>query len=196
MKHPRLAIIGKTMRIPRCLPAIALFLLPLSRADVRTCLCDVAVPASLEARECGLCKEAEKQPADIPYFFLRDANPNKPHRWLVLPRFHGDHPQLLAEMTPEQRTGYWSAAIAKAREEWPNDPWGIALNSTEKRSQCHIHMHIGKLLPDVEDDRFVTVDGPSQIPVPRDGDGVWVHEVNGRLHAHIEEPAGELKLER
>src|SRR5450756_2831670 len=117
------AIIVKTMmRISRCLPVIALCLLPLSRADVRACLCDAAIPETLEARECGLCKEAEKQPADVPYFFLRDTNPNKPHRWLALPRFHGNHPQQFIEMTRQQRTGYWSAAIAKARETWPNDP--------------------------------------------------------------------------
>src|ERR1035441_10343137 len=122
-------IIRKTMmRIPRCLPVIALCLLPLSRADLRACLCDVAIPETLEARECGLCKEVEKQPPDVPYFFLRDTNPLKPHRWLALPRFHGNHPQQLAEMTAEQRTGYWSAAIAKARDTWPNDPWGIAAN--------------------------------------------------------------------
>ena len=42
------------MRIPRSLPAMALLLLPLSRADVRGCLCDIATPATLEARECGL----------------------------------------------------------------------------------------------------------------------------------------------
>src|ERR1019366_2321677 len=148
---PPPAIIGKTMRIPHCLPVIALCLLPLSRADVRICHCDVAIPVTLEARECSLCKEAEKQPTDTPYFFLRDTNPNKPHRWLAIPRFHGNHPQQLAEMTPQQRTGYWAAAIAKARETWPNDPWGIALNSTERRSQCHLHPHIGQLLPHVVD---------------------------------------------
>jgi CDP-diacylglycerol pyrophosphatase len=191
------AIIVKTMmRISRCLPVIALCLLPLSRADVRACLCDAAIPETLEARECGLCKEAEKQPADVPYFFLRDTNPNKPHRWLALPRFHGNHPQQFTEMTPQQRTGYWSAAIAKARETWPNDPWGIALNSTERRSQCHIHLHIGKLLPNVADDHFVAVDQPADIPVPRDGDGVWIHPVDGRLHVHAEVPNGELNLER
>ena len=184
------------MRIPQCLPAIVLLLLPLSRADVRTCLCDVAVPATLEARECGLCKEAEKQPADLEFFFLRDTNPLKLHRWLALPRFHGEHPQQLTEMTPAQRTGYWSAAIAKAKAEWPADPWGIALNSTFKRSQCHIHLHIGKLIAEAEDDHFVTVDGPANIPVPKDGDGVWIHPVNGKLHVHIEKPDGELKLER
>src|SRR5665647_2012325 len=145
----------KTMRIPRCLPVIALCLLPLSRADVRACLCDLAIP-----------------------------------------RFHGNHPQQFIEMTPQQRTGYWSAAIAKARETWPNDPWGVALNSTERRTQCHIHLHIGKLLPNLADDHFAVVDQPADIPVPRDGDGVWIHPVDGRLHVHAEVPNGELNLER
>jgi len=184
------------MRIPMCLPAVALCLLPLSRADVRACLCDVAIPETLEARECGLCKEAEKQPADATYFFLRDVNLNKLHRWLALPRFHGNRPQQFLEMTPEQRTAYWSAAIAKAREAWPNDPWGIALNSTERRTQCHMHLHIGKLLPNVPDNDFTVVDGPADIPVPRDGDGIWIHPVEGRLHVHAAVPNGELNLER
>src|SRR6266567_35619 len=158
------------MRIQRSLPAIALLLLPLSRADVRGCLCDVAVPATLEARDCGLCKEVEKQPADIPYFFLRDTNPTKQHRWLALPRFHGGHPQLMSDMTSEQRAGYWAAAISKAREVWGDQGWGVALNGTEKRTQCHIHIHIGKLLPDYENDKFVVVDKPSEIPAPKDGE--------------------------
>jgi len=50
------------MRIPGYLSVIALCLLPLSRADVRACQCDVAIPETLEARECGLCKEAESNP--------------------------------------------------------------------------------------------------------------------------------------
>jgi CDP-diacylglycerol pyrophosphatase len=184
------------MRIPRTLPAIALLLLPMSRADIRECLCDIAVPATLEARECGLCKEAERQPADVQYFFLRDTNPTKPHRWLALPRFHGSHPQQLFEMTPEQRAGYWAAAMAKAGETWGDQGWGVALNSTIKRTQCHIHIHIGKLLPDYEDDHFVVVEKASDIPLPEPGNGVWVHPVGSHFHAHVNEPAGELKLER
>ena len=50
--------------------------------------------------------------------------------------------------------------------------------------------------PFVAHDRFVAVDKPSEIPVPRDGDGIWIHPAGARLHAHIEEPAGELKLQR
>src|SRR5258708_34050072 len=80
------------MCIPRCFPVMALCFLPLSRADVRACLCDVAVPETLEARECGLCKEAEKQPSGVPYLFLRDTNPNKSHRRLPLPPLHAGRP--------------------------------------------------------------------------------------------------------
>jgi hypothetical protein len=177
------------------LAAVSLFLLPLTRADVRTCGCDVTKPETLEARDCALCKEVEKQPADVQYFAIRDTNPTKPNRWIMLPRFHGNHPQQLLEMTPEQRAGYWAAAIAKAKEVWGND-WGIALNGTEKRTQCHIHIHIGKLLPDMENDHFVVVEGPAQIPVPKDGQGEWVHPVGGKLHVHTDEVAGELKLQR
>lgn len=184
------------MRTSRCLFLIVLCVLPLSRADVRNCLCDVAVPETLEARECGLCKEAEKQPAEPAYFFLRDSNPNKLHRWLALPRFHGNRPQQLNEMTPQQRTDYWTAAIAKAREAWPSDAWGIALNSTEKRSQCHLHFHIGKLLPNLPDEQFTVVDQPADIPVPNDGDGIWIHSAGARLHVHAGVTNGELNLER
>jgi len=174
---------------------MALLLLPYTSADTRNCQCDPSRPETMEARECSLCKEAEKQPADVRFFALRDTNPNKPNRWLMLPRFHGNPSQQLLEMSPEQRTAYWTAAIAKAHELW-GDAWGIALNSTERRTQCHIHLHIGKLLPGMENDRFVVVDGPADIPVPKDGDGIWIHPVGGKLHAHTGEPTGELKLQR
>jgi CDP-diacylglycerol pyrophosphatase len=183
------------MHSRRIFVAMALFLLPLSCADVRDCQCDPAKPETMEARECSLCQVAEKQPAGVQFFAVRDTNPNKPNRWVMLPRFHGNRPQQFLEMTPEQRTGYWTAAIAKAHEVW-GDEWGIALNATERRTQCHIHLHIGKMLPDTENDKFVAVDKPSELPVPRDGDGMWIHPAGARLHAHIEEPAGELKLQR
>jgi hypothetical protein len=183
------------MRRYRALAIIALSLLSATRADVRNCQCDVTIPATLDVRECSLCKEVEKYPMDVPFVFVRDASPNKPNRWLALPRFHGNHPQQLLEMTPQQRTAYWAAAIGKARELW-GEEWGIALNSTEKRSQCHIHIHIGKLLPDQEDGRFVVADGPEQIPLPGDGEGLWIHTAGNRYHAHMNEPAGELKLQK
>ena len=88
-------------------------------ADVRGCACDAAKPETLEARECALCREAEAQPSEPPVFFLKDNNPRKPNRLLVLPRAHGKGPNSLAGMTPEQRLLLWSAAIAKARPALP-----------------------------------------------------------------------------
>jgi hypothetical protein len=170
----------------------ALLLVPLD-ADVHGCLCDVARPESLLVRECSLCLLAEKQALDPPFFTIRDANPDKPDRWLALPRFHGSNPQELAGMTAAQRTAYWTVAIAKAHELW-GDAWGLAVNSLEDRSQCHMHIHIGQLSKGAEDAHFVMVDGPADIPLPRDGDGIWIHPVGGKLHAHWGDPEAEFRL--
>jgi hypothetical protein len=84
-------------------------------------------------------------------------------------------------------------AIAKAKELW-GDSWGLAINSLETRTQCHMHIHIGKLMDGMEDGRFVVVDGPADIPLPREGDGLWVHPAAGRLHVHWGNDSPELLL--
>ncbi len=170
-------------------------LLPLVRAQVGRCDCDVARPETMESRECGLCRAAEEQPPDVAYFAIRDANPTKPNRWLALPRYHGHNPQELSGMTAAQRTAYWTFAIAKAHELW-GEKWGLAVNDVGERSQCHMHIHIGKLGEGAEDDQFVVVDGPADIPLPREGDGIWVHPVAGKLHVHFGDPSPELLLMR
>jgi diadenosine tetraphosphate (Ap4A) HIT family hydrolase len=182
------------MRIFPYVAACAL-LLPAGLADVRTCACDAARPETLEARECSLCKLAAAQPQGTRFFFVRDANPNKPNRLLSLPAFHRRYPQDLSDLTPEERTAYWTETIAKARELW-GDHWGLAINSLERRSQCHMHIHIGKLRQGVESETFTVVDGPASIPLPREGDGLWVHSARGKLHVHTGDPAPELLLER
>jgi CDP-diacylglycerol pyrophosphatase len=184
------------MRSLPLLAGAALLLLQAGHADVRNCHCDITRPETLDVRECSLCKAAEAQPPDAPFFLLRDNNPNKPHRWLALPRFHGENPQHFANMTPEQRTAYWTFAIAKAHELWPADDWALAVNSLEKRTQCHAHIHIGKLREGVETETFTVVDSPAGIPLPLDGDGLWVHPAGGKLHVHIGNDAPELLLER
>jgi len=183
------------MRIFRGLGCAALLLLQASHADVRNCQCDVTRPETLAARECSLCKAVEEQPADTPFFTLRDANPNKPNRLLALPRTHGHNPQDLVDLPPDVRTAYWTFSIDKAREKW-GDGWGLAVNSLERRTQCHAHIHIGKLREGVETDQFTVVDGPAQIPLPREGDGLLVHPAGGKLHVHTGDPAPELLLER
>lgn len=166
------------------------------RADVRTCHCDPSNPSSMEEdRQCSLCIEAERQPPYLDVFFLKDKNPTKPNRLLALPRAHaaGGHP--LSSLSPETRHLLWAMSITKAQELWGND-WGIAYNGEEKRTQCHTHLHIGKLLPDQENTRSVTVAGPADIPAPTDGTGLWVHPVAGKLHVHLGEQVNEFVLMR
>jgi diadenosine tetraphosphate (Ap4A) HIT family hydrolase len=164
----------------------------IASADVRACACDVAKPESLAARECGLCREAENQPADVAVFFLKDINPRKPNRWLALPRAHIHG---LADMAPDARVTLWNAAVEKAKSLW-GAGWGLAMNGDERRTQCHTHIHIGKLLDGVENPDFVEVAGAPDIPVPKDGAGFWIHPVGGKLHVHSGEQVTEFVLMR
>lgn len=181
-----------------CLAAATIVLLSWLRipatADVRNCACDVTKPETLTSRECSLCEEAEKQPADVSFFFLKDKNPTKPNRLLILPRRHAEGSHALEALTADQRTALWTAAIDKGRELWGNN-WGVAYNGEERRTQCHTHLHIGKLLDGQENDRFIVVDGPAQIPLPGDA-GMWVHPVNGKLHVHAGDQVTEFVLMR
>lgn len=164
-------------------------------ADLRGCACDAAQPATLEARECSLCKAAEQQPEAPAVFFLKDLNPSKPNRTLALPRKHYAKGHALADMSAEERTELWTAAIAKGAELW-GDGWGVAYNGDERRTQCHGHVHIGKMNADAENEKFVVVALPGDIPVPENGAGLWVHPVNGKLHVHAGEQVTEFNLMR
>jgi diadenosine tetraphosphate (Ap4A) HIT family hydrolase len=171
---------------------LLILLASVALADVRNCACDAAKPETMVARECGLCREAENQPADVAVFFLKDINPRKPNRWLALPRAHV---HSLAAMTPATRHELWSAAIEKARSLWGAE-WGLAVNGDERRTQCHAHIHIGKLLDGVENADFVQIDGPAKIVIPTDGTGFWVHQVGTKLHVHPGEQVTEFVLMR
>jgi diadenosine tetraphosphate (Ap4A) HIT family hydrolase len=146
----------------------------------------------MEARQCGLCREAEKQPTDQPVFFLKDINPAKPHRWLALPRSHA---HSFAALSPAERTELWAGAIAKAKELFNDDSWGLATNGRAVVTQCHTHIHIGKLLAGIETDNFVTVSKPEEIPVP-ENEGFWIHPAGGKLHVHRGEQVTETVLLR
>ncbi len=175
---------------------VALALAGPSTADIADCMCDPAKPETMQRRECGLCREAEKQPSDAAVFFLKDINPRKPNRWLALPRSHGkDGAHTLQAMTAAERAELWTAAIRKAKELWGND-WGLAVNSDDSRTQCHMHVHIGKLLEGLETDTVRIVDGPAGIPVPADGEGLWIHAFGDRLHVHYGEEITETVLLR
>jgi hypothetical protein len=161
---------------------------------IGVCECDPASAEKMAARECGLCREADKQ-SEEEVFFLKDINPRKPNRWLALPRRHGPAHHPISEMTAKERAAFWTAAIAKARELW-GEEWGLAMNGDRSRTQCHAHVHIGRLLKGVETGNFIVVSGPAQIPVPKDGSGLWVHPAGGKLHVHLDEQITETVLLR
>jgi hypothetical protein len=175
------------------LPAIVLSLI---LADVRNCGCDVSKPETMAAANCSLCREAEKQPVDQGVFFLKDANPTKSNRTLALPRKHTPGPHSLSDLSAADRTELFTASIAKAREIW-GAGWGIAYNGVERRTQCHAHIHIGKLLDDAETGQdFLVLNSPAEIVVPTDGTGFWFHEVDGKLHEHVGGQVNETVLLR
>jgi len=162
---------------------------------VRSCACDHSVPEALITRECSLCKAADGQAGDAPFFVIRDANPNKPNRWLALAKAHSRGAQDLSSLTPEQRIAYWTFAIDKGRQDW-GDGWGLAVNSLERRTQCHVHIHIGKLKDGVEQLPLTVVGDVASIPLPREGDGMLVHPAGGKFHVHYGDEAPELLLEK
>ncbi len=173
----------------------ALLLLSPALAQVNNCACDPARPETMLARQCSLCREAEKQPPDIGIFFLKDTNPRKPHRWLALPRAHVPGGHHLDELSDKERIALWRAAIEKGKELWGNE-WGVAYNGEKVRTQCHAHLHIGKLLQGVcSPGRYIVIRRPDQIPRhPRKG--LWVHPVGDKLHVHLEENITETALMR
>ena len=173
-----------------------LFLTSILHAAVKNCDCDAAKPETMTARECGLCREAEKHPAETQFFFLKDINPRKPNRWLILPRKHYTGGHSIDDMPKADYVAFWTAAIQKAKELW-GDEWGLAYNGEQVRTQCHGHIHIGKFLKVTETDRggLITVAGPSAIP-RSGGKGIWIHPVGNKLHVHHGEQTCETVLLR
>ena len=180
----------------RLLGLLAVFvLLPAARAAIDGCECDPADPSTMAARQCSLSREALKQLSGLPFFFLKDANPSKPNRTLALPVAVRKGVHSLADMSPEERVQFWTAAIQKAKELWGDD-WGLAINGEETRTQCQPHIHIGKFLPAAKRADFVVVDGPARIPVPKDGAGLWLYPDGDRLRVHVGEQLTETVLLR
>jgi diadenosine tetraphosphate (Ap4A) HIT family hydrolase len=146
----------------------------------------------MEARSCSLCREAEKQAADVRVFVLKDTNPTKPNRWLALPRIH---PRSIDLLDPELRAELWSAAIAKAKSLF-DDQWAIAYNAPSVQTQCHVHVHIGKLIRGVETSQFITATKIEDIPLAARGEGLWIHPQGNLFHVHTGEQITETVLER
>ncbi|MBI5280996.1 MAG: hypothetical protein HY858_04875 [Candidatus Solibacter usitatus] len=145
--------------------------------DTSQCACDVKKPETLKARECSLCAEAEKQPPGTEYFVLKDVNPRKPNRWLVLPRAHaaGAHP--LHELPAAARGRLWRKAMEVGAEKFGTE-FGVAYNGAKVRTQCHTHVHVGRWIPAAETSKFRLVRRIEDIPAPADS-GVLVRPVKG-----------------
>ena len=124
-------------------------------------------------------------------FPLHDANPNKPNRWLALPRFHGHESARHTDMTTEQRTAYWAFAIAKAHELW-GDGWGLAINSLERRTQCHAHIHIGKLRTESRTNRSPSSTDRRMIPLPSKARALGASRRRQNARPHRRPGAGAL----
>ena len=146
----------------------------------------------MEARSCSLCREAEKQTADVKVFLLKDTNPSKPNRWIALPRIH---PRSIDLLNDELRAELWSAAIAQAKSLF-DDQWAIAYNAPSVQTQCHVHVHIGKLIRGVETSQFITATKIEDIPLPARGEGFWIHPQGNLFHVHTGEQITETVLER
>ena len=172
--------------------AILLLLTGLVAADVSSCACDASNPSSMAAGPCSLCREAERQTDEM--FFLKDVNPRKPNRMLLLPRVHapGGHP--LDALSKEFQTRFLKAAIAKGKELW-GDGWGVAYNHEKVRTQCHGHIHIGKLLQGLAPGKFYDVESVEEIRFPERG-GIWIHPAGGKFRVHYGEEITETVLLR
>ena len=176
----------------RQLGFLVVFLASALHGDIVTCACDATRPETLEARQCSLCREAEKQPAEVKIFFLKDVNPTKPNRWLALPRLHE---RSLDQLNAQQRSELFHAAIEKAKSLF-GDEWAIAYNAPEVQTQCHVHLHLGKLIPGVETDQFFTATKIEDIPAPAKGEGYWIHPAGNLYHVHTGEQITETVLLR
>ncbi|HEU0119183.1 MAG TPA: hypothetical protein VFQ91_01575 [Bryobacteraceae bacterium] len=165
-------------------------------AAIDRCGCDPAQTETLKVRACSLTNEAVKQPDTLEVFFLKDVNPRKANRTLALPRriVPGELHEL-SHLSPAERNKLWREAIEKAKELWGGE-WGVAYNGVKVRTQCHLHLHIGKLLKGVDSGKAIYVRRLEDIPVPKDGTGLWIHPVGNRLKVHLNEQICETVLLR
>ena len=170
------------------LPILLLTLL----GDVRGCVCDPAKPETMDSRMCSLTHVAFDQSGNAPVLFQKDANPTKPNRVLAIP--HALH-HTLSDMSAQERQVYWTAAIAKAQSLW-GDQWAIAVNSEERRSQCQMHAHIGKLLDDADRSGGTLVNSAREIPEPSSDMGIWFRPDAGKFRVYLNDAAPETKLMR
>ena len=157
------------------------------------CPCDHADPSSMGPRVCSLCKTAEKQTDAV--YFLKDINPHKPNRYLALPKAHEKGLQAVGELPAAERTRVWTAAIAEAQRLF-GARWGLAHNAYFFRTQCHAHIHMGPLSPEVGDENGTLYDRPADFPAVSAEQGIWLHPKDGKFCLHLDRDLAEVVLIR
>lgn len=157
------------------------------------CPCDHAEPESLGPRVCSLCKTAER--ATDAVYFLKDINPHKPNRYLALPKAHDSGLQAVGELPSNLRTQVWTEAITEA-ERLFGARWGLAHNSYFFRTQCHAHIHMGPLSPEVADENGALYAKPDDFPAVGAEQGIWVHPKDGEYCVHLDRDLAEVVLIR
>ena len=168
-------------------------LVPMVPMPVVECPCDHAKAASMASRACSLCGTAEQATDEV--YFLKDNNPHKPNRYLALPKAHAAGYQSTHDLSPQLRAELWRKAAARAEELFPGR-WGLAQNSNFFRTQCHAHVHIGPLSPEVEDIGGTLYASGGEIPNVSPGQGIWMHPKQGRFCVHLDRDLAEIVLIR
>jgi len=98
-------------------------------------------------------------------------------------------------MDPAARTRLWKRAIEEAQARFPYGAWGVAYNAETVRTQCHLHVHVGRFIPAAENSHFRLVRRVEDFPAPSEG-GILIHPVGRLYHVHTGEDIMETALVR
>ncbi len=192
----RLVCCGRSWRWLRHGLAVAVCcwaLVPLVPMPIVDCPCDHAELSSLSSQVCSLCETAEKRTSDV--YFLKDINPHKPNRYLALPRAHDKGFQSSADLSEPLHARLWTRAAERAQELYP-DRWGLAQNGHYFRTQCHAHIHIGPLRPEIDDKGGEVVGRAEGIPNVGPEQGIWIHPKDSGYCVHLDRDLAEIVLVR
>src|ERR1035438_7520592 len=102
----------------------------------------------------------------------------------------------MAHSSPNNALAFSTAAAVEKAKALFGDEWAIAYNAPSVQTQCHIHLHIGKLIPGVETNQFITATKIEDIPAPPKGEGFWIHPQGNLFHVHTGEQVTETVIER
>ncbi len=192
-RSSKLGVRFRGCRTVQVLLLVLFGLVPLVPMPVVECPCDHAKAGSMQSRVCSLCGTAERATEEV--YFLKDINPHKPNRYLALPKAHAAGYQSTADLSPRLRTELWRKAAARGEELFPGR-WGVAQNSHFFRTQCHAHLHIGPLSPEVQDTDGTLYGRVEEIPDIGPEQGIWLHPKQDGFCVHLDRDLAEIVLIR